>query len=148
MNLVAIRTDVKAALAGIGIEMYDHEPEKAELPAAFPGFPTPISYDSDYDGGVTLEMSILVLVGGTENRYSQLRLAAVVSTEDTMDALEGAVEAGADELWIGPLKPALENYASPAWTSLRVSEATDYGSYEIAGVDGLGVVFNLTIQTN
>lgn len=148
MNLVAICAEIADALATIGITAYDHTPEHAELPAAFVGMPDNIQYTQTMGGQVSLTVPLLVIVDDVENRYAQLRLKAALSTEDTRDTIEGLIESGdADGIWIGPIKPTLEAWPETAWSSLAVLEATDYGSYEIAGHTGLGVVLPLSIQS-
>lgn len=148
MNLVAICAEIAAALEGIGIPCYDHVPKQAELPAAFVGMPDSTAYTTTFGGQVTITVPLLVLVDDVESEYAYMRLRAAMSTQDTTDTIEGLVESGSAEgIVIAPIKPALEAHPKTAWTSLFVEEATDYGSYELAGQNGLGVVFNLTIKS-
>jgi hypothetical protein len=154
VNVVAIRAEMAEALAGIGITTYDHTPDTAELPAAFIGFPDSVAYNStasnrNFRGGYELDIPVLVIVDDMESRFAQMRLAAAISTVDTTDTIEGLTESGsADGIVIQPVKNALEAHSTDAWHELVVGEATDFGSYEIAGVTGLGVVFPATVRVN
>jgi hypothetical protein len=149
VNLVAIYADIEAALAPAGVFTYDHEPDEAELPCLFPGFDDiDFGTRATYAGGTAITIPALLLVDRQESRYAQMRLRAALSTEDTLDAIEGLVDAGADEIYIPPLKPLLESYQSAAWKTLMVRTAGEFSTYELAGVTGLGVVLSLDITAH
>lgn len=147
MDLVRIRAELAAALADSGVNVYDHDPDETEFPAAWFGFPEPIQYDRTFANGVQLEGELFLVVDRLEGRYAELRLAAAVSLVDTRESIEALTESGdAAGIWLPPIKPLLEAHdANGAWQSLHVHEVADQGAYDVGSQLGLGVVFRFKL---
>lgn len=131
-SLSTIRDGLKTRLLTItGLRAYDTIPDDINIPCAVVGSPESVEFDSVYARGA--------------DKYTiPVRVYATLASERAgQDKLDGYL-AGAGS---GSIKAAIEGDVTlgGAAHTTRVTRASGYGVYEVAGVSYLGVEFSVEV---
>lgn len=131
-SIAAIRDGIKTRLATIsGLYTHDTIPDDIYPPAAIVGAPTRISYDDAFRTAKTrFDFPVRVLAGRAIERESQDRLDGYLSA-DGVSSVRAAIDGD-------PTLGGVVDYC-------RVSQGRDYGAYQVAGVDYIGVELVLEV---
>lgn len=130
-DLAAIRDGLKTRLQTItGLRAFDTVPDQVAPPAAIIGV-GPIDYDTTFSRGADrYTMLCRVYVGRSSERTAQDKLDGYLSGTGT-NSIKAAIEGD----------PTLGG----AVDTSRVTRASGYGVYEVAGVPYLGAEFEIDV---
>jgi hypothetical protein len=131
-SVTAIRDAIAAQLSLITtLNVYSAVSDSVMVPAAIVGIPQSIEYDYTFrSANFKMMIPIRVLAARIQEDYAQELLDAYISYE------------GASSI---PLSLGLDTQLSATVQTSRVTEARNYGVYEVEGISYLGVEFMLEV---
>jgi hypothetical protein len=131
-SVTVIRDAIAAQLALITtLNVYSAVSDSVMVPAAIVGIPQSIEYDYTFrSANLKMMIPVRVLAARIQEDYAQELLDAYISYE------------GASSI---PLSLGLDTQLSATVQTSRVTEARNYGVYEVEGISYLGVEFMLEV---
>lgn len=88
MDVQAVSTGIADSLAGLGIRVYDYGPDAPSSPAAYI-YPLDIpEYHATFEGHVTANFAVRLLVQSTASKSGQAQLNGLISPSGVPAALE------------------------------------------------------------
>lgn len=128
MDVGAIRTQLAAALDGLGYRTYASVPAAAQLPCAVAMWPDVVTYNRDLGGGTEVDITVTVAVSDNDPAASQAAIDLAMST--TTDGMAYRIQ---------------KHPADGAWRAATVTTAGNVRQLLVAGATALAADFTVSI---
>ena len=128
MDVGAIRTQLAAALDGLGYRTYASVPAAAQLPCAVAMWPDVVTYNRDLGGGCEVDITVTIAVSDNDAAASQAALDEAMST--TAEGMPWLIQ---------------RHDSEGAWRAATVTIASNIRQLIVAGSTALAADFTVSI---